>query len=121
VNLIRYADDFIITGSARELLENEVKPLVEQFLRDRGLQLSPEKTCVTHIETGFDFLGQNVRKFGGTLLIQPSRKNTHAFLDKMRQVIRLNRGYSDDPGMGLLPSPYRGQTDVQESGLGFVA
>jgi RNA-directed DNA polymerase len=57
INLIRYADDFIITGATKELLENEVKPLVEQFLCDRGLQLSPEKTCVTHIEQGFDFLG----------------------------------------------------------------
>ncbi|MCI0423976.1 MAG: group II intron reverse transcriptase/maturase, partial [Acidobacteria bacterium] len=94
VNLIRYADDFIITGRTKELLENEVKPLVEQFLRDRGLQLSPEKTCVTHIETGFDFLGQHLRKFGGRLLIQPSKKNTHAFLDKMRHVIRRSRGLS---------------------------
>lgn len=94
VNLIRYADDFIITGSTKELLENEVKPLVEQFLRDRGLQLSPEKTCITPIENGFDFLGQNLRKYGGKLLIQPSRKNTHSFLDKMWQLIRQNRGAS---------------------------
>jgi RNA-directed DNA polymerase len=92
VNLIRYADDFIITGSTKELLENEVKPLVEQFMRDRGLQLSPEKTCVTHIEAGFDFLGQNLRKFGGRLLIQPSKKNTHALLDKVRQIIHRSRG-----------------------------
>jgi RNA-directed DNA polymerase len=94
VNLIRYADDFIITGSTKELLENEVRPLVEQFLRDRGLQLSPEKTCITPIENGFDFLGQNIRKYGGKMLIQPSRKNTHTFLDKMRQLIRQNRGAS---------------------------
>ena len=40
VNLIRYADDFIITGPAKDVLENEVRPLVEQFLRDRGSQLS---------------------------------------------------------------------------------
>jgi RNA-directed DNA polymerase len=78
VNLVRYADDFIITGATKELLENEVKPLVEQFLRDRGLQLSPEKTCITHIEQGFDFLGQNLRKYDGKLLIQPAKKNTHA-------------------------------------------
>ena len=45
VNLVRYADDFIITGASKELLENEVRPLVEQFLRERGLELSPEKTC----------------------------------------------------------------------------
>ena len=39
VNLIRYADDFVITGSSKGLLENEVKPLVEQFLAERGLEL----------------------------------------------------------------------------------
>src|SRR6266699_4060375 len=39
VNFIRYADDFIITGRSKELLEQEVKPLVEQFMRERGLQL----------------------------------------------------------------------------------
>ena len=94
VNLIRYADDFIITGTSKELLENEVQPLVEQFMRDRGLQLSPEKTCVTPIENGFDFLGQNVRKHGGKLLIKPSKKNTHHFLEKVRQAIRRGRGLS---------------------------
>jgi L-fucose isomerase-like protein len=76
VNLVRYADDFIITGSTKELLEKEVWPLVEQFLSDRGLRLSPEKTRITHISHGFDFLGQHLRKFGGKLVIQPSKKNT---------------------------------------------
>ena len=79
VNLVRYADDFIITGATKEVLENEVRPLVEQFLRNRGLQLSPEKTCITHIEHGFDFLGQNLRKFDGKLIIRPSRKKTRTF------------------------------------------
>jgi RNA-directed DNA polymerase len=94
VNLVRYADDFIITGSTKELLESEIKPLVEQFLRDRGLQLSPEKTCITHITHGFDFLGQNIREFGTKLLSQPSRKNMRSFLEKVRQLIRCNRGIS---------------------------
>jgi RNA-directed DNA polymerase len=84
VNFVRYADDFIITGCSKELLENEVKPLVERFMLERGLQLSPEKTCITHIEQGFDFLGQNLRKYGGKLLITPSKKNMHAFLEKVR-------------------------------------
>src|SRR5437667_4043937 len=60
VNLIRYADDFCVTGSSKELLEQEVKPLIEQFLRERGVELSPEKTVVTHIETGFAFLGATI-------------------------------------------------------------
>jgi len=76
VNFIRYADDFIITGRTKELLEGEIKPLVEQFLQVRGLALSPAKTVITHVEKGFDFLGQNVRKYpNGKLLIKPSKKN----------------------------------------------
>ena len=75
VHLVRYADDFVITGSTKELLENEIKPLVEEFLASRGLVLSQKKTRITHIEEGFDFLGQNVRKYNGKLLIKPSKKN----------------------------------------------
>lgn len=90
VNMVRYADDFVITGSSKELLENEVKPLVERFLAERGMELSQEKTKITHIADGFDFLGQNVRKYNGTLLIKPSRKNVQAFLQKVREIIKGN-------------------------------
>jgi RNA-directed DNA polymerase len=62
VNLVRYADDCIMTGSSPELLEHEVKLLVVQFLGERGLELSPTKTHLTSIEDGFDFLGQHLRK-----------------------------------------------------------
>jgi len=80
VNLVRYADDFIITGRSRELLEQTVKPLVEAFLKERGLELAPEKTRITTIEEGFDFLGQNVRKYKGILLIKPSTASQRTFL-----------------------------------------
>lgn len=91
VGLVRYADDFVITGSSKELLENEVKPLIEKFLAVRGLKLSVEKTQVTHINHGFDFLGWTVRKYQSKLLIKPSRKNTKAFLTKCRDVINANK------------------------------
>jgi RNA-directed DNA polymerase len=91
VHLVRYADDFVVTGSSKELLETEVKPLVEEFLRERGLELSQEKTRITHIADGFDFLGQNVRKYHGKLLIKPSRKNVAAFLTKVREVIKVGK------------------------------
>src|SRR5215469_3883491 len=63
VNFVRYADDFIVTAASKELLQQQIKPLIEAFMRERGLELSEEKTCVTHIENGFDFLGQNIRKY----------------------------------------------------------
>lgn len=102
VRLVRYADDFIITGRSKELLEKEVKPCVEAFLGERGLQLSQEKTTITHISEGFDFLGQNVRKYGGKLLIKPSAKNVKAFLDKVRETIRVNRSTKQETLIGLL-------------------
>ncbi|MBF4364929.1 reverse transcriptase domain-containing protein, partial [Vibrio anguillarum] len=68
VNFIGYADDFVITGSSKDVLVNEVKPLIAGFLAERGLTLSEEKTKVTHIDDGFDFLGFNHRKYKGKLL-----------------------------------------------------
>lgn len=88
VNVVRYADDFVITGSSRELLETEVRPWVKAFLAQRGLCLSPEKTCVTHIDQGFDFLGWNFRKYRGKLLIKPSKKNVKAFYRKVSEIIK---------------------------------
>ena len=93
VNFVRYADDFIITSKSKELLEGEVKPLVEQFLQKRGLELSPTKTVITHVEKGFDFLGQNVRRYpNGKLLIKPSKKNVKTFLDGIRKTIKAALG-----------------------------
>ncbi len=89
INVIRYADDFIITGATRELLEDKVKPAIIRFLSERDLSLSEEKTLITRIDRGFDFLGQNVRKYDGKLLIKPSRKNVQAFMDKIHWARRV--------------------------------
>ena len=67
-------------------LEDEVKPLVERFLQERGLTLSPDKTHVTHITEGFDFLGQNIRKYNEKLLIKPSKGSIKRLLKKVRDL-----------------------------------
>ncbi|GAB3553413.1 group II intron reverse transcriptase/maturase [Noviherbaspirillum agri] len=87
VGVIRYADDFIVTGASQELLETEVRPWIEAFLAQRGLRLSVAKTRIAHIDQGFDFLGWNFRKYKGKLLIKPSKKNVKAFYEKLRRVI----------------------------------
>jgi RNA-directed DNA polymerase len=91
MHMVRYADDFIITGNSKEWLEHEVKPAVVAFLAERGLVLSPDKTKVTHIDEGFDFLGWNVRKYNGKLLMKPSKANVKTHLDKIREVIKGNK------------------------------
>jgi RNA-directed DNA polymerase len=93
IHYVRYADDFVVTGHSKELLESEIRPLIASFLKERGLELSIEKTKVTHITEGFDFLGQNIRKYACgknrfKLLIKPSKKNVQTFLDGIRQVFR---------------------------------
>jgi len=91
VNLVRYADDFVITGISKEILETEVKPLIVDFLQERGLELSEAKTRITHIEDGCDFLGQNVRKYNGQFLTRPSKTNVKTFLANIRKVIKENK------------------------------
>ncbi len=74
VNLVRYADDFIVTAATKEIAE-EAKGLIREFLKTRGLELSEEKTTITHINDGFDMLGWTFRKFNGKLIVKPSNKS----------------------------------------------
>ena len=108
VNVVRYADDFVITGDSPELLESEVKPWVEQFLAVRGLRLSPEKTQIVHIDQGFDFLGWNFRKYNGKLLIKPSKKNVKAFYRKVKEVIDTHKTARQEDLIRLLNPMLRG-------------
>jgi RNA-directed DNA polymerase len=88
---VKYAEDCIIAGSAGVLLAQEVTPWVEQCLRERGLARSPEKTRITHIEDGFAFLGQKVRKYAGKLRIKPARKHVKACLGKVGQIVKAKK------------------------------
>lgn len=92
IHLVRYADDFIVTAKDRETIETVILPLVRNFMEERGLTLSEEKTKITHISEGFDFLGFNIRKFpNNTLLTQPSGDAKKRFCDKIRKVIESNK------------------------------
>jgi RNA-directed DNA polymerase len=92
VNVVRYADDFLVTARTPELLREKVIPAIEAFLAERGLELSEEKSQVTDIDTGFDFLGATIRKYDGTLLMKPSRKSIKAFLSGIRETIKAHAG-----------------------------
>ncbi|MFC0131432.1 group II intron reverse transcriptase/maturase [Massilia eurypsychrophila] len=108
VGVVRYADDFIITGASKEVLETIVKPWVEGFLAVRGLRLSEAKTKIVHIDEGFDFLGWNFRKYSEKLLIKPSKKNVQAFYEKLRKVIGDNLGAKQENLIRLLNPMLRG-------------
>jgi RNA-directed DNA polymerase len=111
VNMIRYADDFVITGNSKEVLENKIKPTIRKFLSERGLMLSEEKTYITHIHTGFDFLGFTIRKYNGKLIIKPSKKNVKTLLSKIRGIIKSSKGLSTLELLRQLNPNIRGWTN----------
>lgn len=88
INFIRYADDFIVTGENKDDLTTIVKPAIEEFLKKRGLILSADKTHITHIDNGFDFLGFNCRKYKNKLLIKPSKKSVTKLKKKIKFVFK---------------------------------
>jgi RNA-directed DNA polymerase len=108
LNVVRYADDFVVTGASKDVLELKVLPAVRQFLAVRGLELSEEKTRITNIAEGFDFLGQNVRKYDGKLLIKPAKKSVKALLDKVREIIKGNASATQEALIQKLNPVIRG-------------
>ncbi|MDH1442945.1 group II intron reverse transcriptase/maturase [Pseudomonas sp. GD03721] len=115
VQCVRYADDFVILAASKELLEEEVKPWVEQFLSVRGVELSREKTRITHIHQGFDFLGWNFRKYvpksprrKAKLLIKPSKKNASALYRKVREIIKGSGALTQEALIGQLNPVLKG-------------
>lgn len=95
VHMVRFADDFIVTASDKETLE-EIKAMIERFLEQRGLALSEEKTVITHINDGYDFLGWNFCKFKGKLIIKPSHKSMSKITKKISGVIKDNRAATQE-------------------------
>lgn len=86
VNLIRYADDFVITANSKEVAE-ELKIIVSEFLLSRGLTISEEKTVITHIDRGFDFLGWTFKKYKEKLIIKPSKTSVKNLIRKCSTII----------------------------------
>lgn len=105
-----WATRLIVSGVSREILENKVKPVIETFLKCRGLTLSKEKTQVTHINKGFNFLGFNIRKYrnGQKLLIKPSKDNIKSILVDIRKVISDNKTASTERLIKILNPKLRG-------------
>ena len=113
MNFVRYADDFIITGESPEFLREKVLPIVREFLTERGLQLSEEKTVITHIGEGFDFLGKNIRKYNGKLLIKPCKSAVKSFLGKVRDIIKSSKSIKQEILIRRLNPVIRGWVNNQ--------
>jgi len=107
INFIRFADDFIVTATDRETLV-DIQSIIASFLSQRGLQLSKEKTLITHLSDGFDFLGWNFRKRKIKLIITPSKKSVKKIIDSISQTIRSNKAKEQKELIRLLNQRIRG-------------
>jgi RNA-directed DNA polymerase len=116
VNFVRYADDFIETAATPDLLEQKAKPALTAFLTPRGLALSEQKTVITSIHKGFDFLGQTVRKFGDKLLLRPSKSSQQGVRDKIRLCIQSALGHSQETLLRQLNPLIRGWANYHRHG-----
>jgi RNA-directed DNA polymerase len=114
VNFARYADDFIVTADSEETAK-EIKELIEVFLKERGLELSEEKTLITHIDQGFDFLGWNFRKYKGKLLIKPSKKSIDNVKQKISDMINKGKAWKQEDLIGALNPIITGWTNYHQS------
>jgi RNA-directed DNA polymerase len=91
--LIRYADDFVaLCHTRQEALE--VKARLATWLAPRGLAFNEDKTRVVTLAEGFDFLGFNVRRYYGKLLIKPSKAAIRRIRERLRTELRSLRGFN---------------------------
>jgi len=108
IHFVRYADDFVVTCANGEYLEQEIKPLISKFLADRGLELSPEKTKITHIDQGFDFLGFNIRKYKGKCLTKPKKESVKSIYASMRDCVISHKSVTQKELIRILSPKIRG-------------
>lgn len=115
VNLVRYADDFIVTAATKEIAQ-EAKELIREFLRTRGLELSEEKTTITHINDGFDMLGWTFRKFKGKLIVKPSKKSIKNFVANLSEtILKRGKAWKQEVLIEKLNQQIRGWTNYHQS------
>jgi len=97
LGVVRYADDFIITARDRQSLET-AQIQIQAWMKSRGLELSTEKTVITSMRDGFNFLGYNLRHYTqqDKLLIKPAKTKVLAFCKRLGQEIRMLNGATQE-------------------------
>jgi len=112
LNLIRYADDFVVTAPSREKIIKYVLPKLRCFLKERGMELNKAKTKIVHRGDGFDFLGFNIRQYlskARTIcLAKPSKKAVKRHLMHIKTVISRNKQIKADELVSKLNPIIRG-------------
>src|SRR6266446_3223669 len=113
--VVRYADDFVCFCETREDAER-VQGILKEWLKERGLTLSEEKTRIVHLTEGFDFLGFNIRHYpapktsrtGWKLLIKPSKESVQDMRTKLKALWEKAHGMNVQAVLGKFNPVIRG-------------
>ena len=89
----RYADDFLVTAKTKADIEATV-PILQAWLKPRGLALNMEKTQIVNVQQGFPFLGFSLRHYNGKCLCRPQKEKVLAFLARLRSWLKQNASVS---------------------------
>ena len=89
--LIRYADDVLAFCHSRQQAE-QVKAQLAGWLVRRGLAFNEDKTRIVHLDDGVDFLGFNVRRYRGKLLIKPGKAAVKRIRERLSAEMTALRG-----------------------------
>jgi RNA-directed DNA polymerase len=107
--LVRYADDLVAFCHTRQEAQ-QVKARLAAWLAPRGLAFNEDKTRIVTLGEGFDFLGFNVRRYRGKLLIKPSKTAVKRIRERLRSELRSLRGASAQAVIARLNPIIRGWT-----------
>ncbi len=91
--LVRYADDLLALCHSREQAQ-QVKARLAAWLAPRGLVFNEDKTRIVHLDEGCDFLGFNIRRYHGKLLITPSKTAVKRLRERLATEMRAVRGHN---------------------------
>lgn len=106
--MVRYADDFVIFAKSKEDIM-KVYELLKPYLNERGLTLAKDKTKITHLNEGFDFLGFNCRRYKDRVSrIKPSNESIKKFKEKIGEVFKTANGNNVSALIGNLAPVIRG-------------
>jgi Retron-type reverse transcriptase len=125
--LCRYADDWCLVVSGTKADAETLREEIAGVLSMMGLTLSPEKTLVTHIDDGLDFLGWHIqrRRKRGTdksyVYTYPARKAVKTVTGKVRTICRQNINLPLETLLRRLNSLLRGWTTYFRPGVSSVA
>ena len=99
--IVRYADDFVVLAKGTREQAEQIKAEVAQFLAlELLLELSAEKTHITDVTRGFDFLGFNIRRYDSKTLVTPSQKAMQKFRAKVKT--KAEEGFANGAMAGVI-------------------